>query len=61
MMEVVRKIVFLSIVVAVALWLMMLAAGKVEAQQNWIQCKHIPTGNIQMFPGMSCPQDWVRV
>lgn len=38
--------------------LAVMAAHDVSAQDNWIRCKHLQSGAIQMFPGMSCPAQW---
>ena len=32
-----------------------------QAQDNWVTCENIITGHVQMFPGMSCPMNWVPV
>ena len=33
-------------------------AYECDAQDNYITCRYIPTGVIQTFPGMQCPNDW---
>lgn len=51
-----------SIVIGIAfIILFMVGATWVDpaaANQPWVRCKHIPTGEVQMFPGMQCPMGW---
>jgi hypothetical protein len=48
-------------IITVAVTAIILLTMDVYAQDNYIKCKHISTGAIQMFPGMSCPWNWVPV
>ena len=48
---------YLSIAVA----LVVLYGLNAQAQQNWIRCEHLVTGETQMFPGSSCPAQWFPV
>ena len=36
-------------------------SAPVSAQNNWVTCQNLRTGNVQMFPGMSCPPNWAPV
>lgn len=42
----------------IALLFLVIAVDKCDAQDNYITCRYIPTGVIQTFPGMQCPNNW---
>lgn len=41
----------------VTLLFLILFSFRAEAD-SWVRCKHIPTGEVQMIRGMSCPTGW---
>ena len=45
----------------VAMILTIVLSAPVNAQNNWVTCQNLRTGNVQMFPGMSCPPNWAPV
>lgn len=51
------RAVFTTLLIMLAL-LAMMYVGPAESQGNWIRCRHNATGAEQMFPGMSCPNNW---
>ena len=49
-----------SIIYAILLALFALNSGYTLAQNNWVVCQSIKTGEIAVFPNQ-CPSSWVFV
>ena len=50
-----------GLILAACIFVGIMMSMDASAQDNWITCQNIRTGNIQMFPGMQCPHNWAPV